>query len=57
MTVLGPRVAQIDNIKVRKGQWYNASNSENVKAVVGILEDEKTTPETARKRRRTDQGA
>jgi hypothetical protein len=52
--VLGAPLNHLDIFTV-KGGWYEAENAEKVKAVIGILDGEKTLVEETRKRRRLDE--
>ncbi|KAH6633897.1 hypothetical protein B0J18DRAFT_452760 [Chaetomium sp. MPI-SDFR-AT-0129] len=51
---LGPRLSALDVFKLDRHRWYEARNTENVKAVIAILAGEKTLPEESKKRRRKD---
>ncbi|GAB1315574.1 hypothetical protein MFIFM68171_05784 [Madurella fahalii] len=49
---IGSRVQTVDILAVDRDRWYEAKNSENVRAVIGILNGEKYLPNETRKRRR-----
>ncbi len=54
LVALGPRLHTLDVFKIDRERWYEARNSGNVQAVIGILAGEKSLPEETRKRPRID---